>query len=197
MIEAETYCHLVTLNKINIHNTSCVLTCESLLLICGLIDWVTNSMDRVLLERLTGPQAVNKFPTLYRNPRFNTAFTKACLPSLLWVTWTQFSSSHPVSLVFFLYPAIYAYVCPVACFLKVSPPITCNHLPSALHVPHVPPISANMSDEGDESCIGCLTCILQFVISRLRLTLRRLMSYIYGAPILDVSRSHTTTQHSR
>ena len=30
-----------------------------------------------------------------------------------------------------------------------------------------------------------------------RLTLRRLMSYIYGAPILDVSRSHTTTQHSQ
>ena len=29
------------------------------------------------------------------------------------------------------------------------------------------------------------------------LTLRRLMSYIYGAPILDVPRSHTTTQHSR
>ena len=30
-----------------------------------------------------------------------------------------------------------------------------------------------------------------------QLTLRWLMSYIYGAPILDVSRSHTTTQHSR
>jgi len=29
------------------------------------------------------------------------------------------------------------------------------------------------------------------------LTLRRLMSYIYGAPILDVSRSHTMTQRSR
>jgi len=29
------------------------------------------------------------------------------------------------------------------------------------------------------------------------LTLRRLMSYIYGTPILDVSRSHTTTQHSQ
>jgi len=29
------------------------------------------------------------------------------------------------------------------------------------------------------------------------LTLRLLMSYIYGAPILDVSRSQTTTQHSR
>ena len=29
------------------------------------------------------------------------------------------------------------------------------------------------------------------------LTLRLLMSYIYGAHILDVSRSHTTTHHSR
>ena len=37
-------------------------------------------------------------------------------------------------------------------------------------------------------------------VSRIRvksLTFRRLMTYIYGAPILDVSRSHTTTQHSR
>ena len=37
-------------------------------------------------------------------------------------------------------------------------------------------------------------------ISRIRvksLTLGLLMSYIYGAPILDVSRSHTTTHHSR
>ena len=37
-------------------------------------------------------------------------------------------------------------------------------------------------------------------VSRIRvksLTFRLLMSYIYGEPILDVSRSHTTTQHSR
>ena len=37
-------------------------------------------------------------------------------------------------------------------------------------------------------------------VSRIRvksLKLRWLMSYIYGAPILDVSRSHKTTQHSR
>ena len=33
--------------------------------------------------------------------------------------------------------------------------------------------------------------------SRHVLILRRLMSYIPGAPILDISRSHTTTQHSR
>jgi len=37
-------------------------------------------------------------------------------------------------------------------------------------------------------------------VSRIRvksLTFRLPISYIYGAPILDVSRSHTTTQHSR
>ena len=37
-------------------------------------------------------------------------------------------------------------------------------------------------------------------VSRIRvklLTFRRLMSYIYGTPILGVSRSHTMTQHSR
>ena len=37
-------------------------------------------------------------------------------------------------------------------------------------------------------------------VSRIRvklLTFRLLTSYIYEAPILDVSRSHTTTQHSR
>jgi len=37
-------------------------------------------------------------------------------------------------------------------------------------------------------------------VSKIRiklLTFRLLMSYVYGAPILDVSRSHTTTQHSR
>jgi len=37
-------------------------------------------------------------------------------------------------------------------------------------------------------------------VSRIRvklLTFRLLMSYVYGAPILDVSRSHTTTHHSR
>jgi len=34
-------------------------------------------------------------------------------------------------------------------------------------------------------------------LRKMGLTLRLLMPYIYGAPILDVSRSHTTTQHSR
>ena len=37
---------------------------------------------------------------------------------------------------------------------------------------------------------------LQFAVLTI-LTLRSLTLYIYGAPILDVSRSHTTTQHCR
>ena len=36
-----------------------------------------------------------------------------------------------------------------------------------------------------------------FMLQTVFLTLRLLMSYIYGAPILDVSRSHTTPHHSR
>ena len=46
------------------------------------------------------------------------------------------------------------------------------------------------------SYVGRSHCLPR-VRKRKNLTLRRLMSYIYGAPILDVSRSHTTTQHSR
>ena len=42
-----------------------------------------------------------------------------------------------------------------------------------------------------------LTCFGIKMRVLLLLTLRSLTLYIYGAPILDVSRSHTTTQHSR
>ena len=45
--------------------------------------------------------------------------------------------------------------------------------------------------------IFCSTSCIYRTNRDLYLTLRWLMSYIYGAPILDVSRSHTTTQHSR
>jgi hypothetical protein len=42
-----------------------------------------------------------------------------------------------------------------------------------------------------------LVVSLQFKPQTCPLTLRVLMSYIYGVHILDVSRSHTTTHHSR
>jgi len=53
---------------------------------------------------------------------------------------------------------------------------------TALHTKHQVPVGGPDCSVNTESA---------------RLTLRQLMSYIYGAPILDVSRSHTTTQHSR
>jgi len=47
------------------------------------------------------------------------------------------------------------------------------------------------------SCATSFEFMVVYVYGKLLLALRLLMSYIYGAPILDVSRSHTTTQHSR
>jgi len=58
-----------------------------------------------------------------------------------------------------------------------------------LGVQCVPRVVTAINRSGSEGDLS-----LHLVLS---LTLRRLMSYIYGAPILDVSRSHTTTQHSR
>jgi hypothetical protein len=49
---------------------------------CRLSVCLTDSTGRVLLDRLIGPQLVNKFPTLYRTRRFITTFTKPRLPSL-------------------------------------------------------------------------------------------------------------------
>ena len=60
MIEAETCRHIVTLNKINIHNTSSVLTCESLLLTCKryvLLKWkARNGLSKCFLNLLYARQ---------------------------------------------------------------------------------------------------------------------------------------------
>jgi len=47
------------------------------------------------------------------------------------------------------------------------------------------------------SFVSFMIYIIFQLLGNIILTLRRLMSYIYGAPILDVSRSHAMTQHSR
>ena len=64
--------------------------------------------------------------------------------------------------------------------------------------PQINPLNAELNPI---CCLLALVGAHHFLhVSRIRvksLTFRRLMSYIYGAPILDVSRSHTTTQHSR
>ena len=54
------------------------------------------------------------------------------------------------------------------------------------------------TDIASKSCTGTdMVLSTMHTEQKCLLTLRRLTSYIYGAPILDVSRSHTTTQHSR
>ena len=109
------------------------------------------------------------------------------------------SSSAPLSYAYFPLP-------PVACFRLEQTNLTTSELSSSAFLkfyctPSIVPtkctvlINTNIT-WASATCFG--TCVpssgriqCQF------LTLRWLMSYIYGAPILDVSRSHTTTQHSR
>jgi len=68
-------------------------------------------------------------------------------------------------------------------------------------IPLSPICLPNIHSENFSPCLSGTQRLLHgFILThwgRGHLTLRRLISYIYGAPILDVSRSHTTTQHSR
>ena len=79
-----------------------------------------------------------------------------------------------------------------------SPRVLRKELGSCLVVININPLNAELNP------ICYLLALLgahHFLhVRRIRvksLTLKLLMSYIYGTPILDVSRSHTTTQHSR
>jgi hypothetical protein len=87
VVEAETCCHLVTLNKINIHNTSCVLTCESSLLTCKLHQCLFNSQSRTTnhLQRFPG----NKFRQW--NPAVFSHHTTSGQLETLCTIWTKIS----------------------------------------------------------------------------------------------------------
>jgi hypothetical protein len=53
--------------------------------------------NRVLLEKITGPQPVKTFPVLYGNQEFITTFTTARHLSLSWATSIQWTS--PITLI--------------------------------------------------------------------------------------------------
>ena len=53
--------------------------------------------SRVLLEKLTGFQVVKKFPALFGNRKFITAFTSARYLSVSWASWIQSIHLHPTS----------------------------------------------------------------------------------------------------
>ena len=59
------------------------------------------------------------------------------------------------------------------------------------------PLSVGLCASWKECQAGVSLGLKFFNLLTLRLLMSYIYIYIYGAPILDVSRSHTTTQHSR
>ena len=136
--------------------------------------------SRVLLEKQKGFTLIKKIPAR----RFTTAFTSARHLSLSWTRSIQSMSPHPTSWRSILILSSHLRLgLPSGLFPSGFPlqnPVYTSLLPHTCYMPRLDFIARTVLGEQYRS-----------------LTLRWLMSYIYGAPILDVSRSHTTTQHSR
>ena len=102
---------------------------ENLCIPAPKLTYLLTPWSRVLLEKLTGLQLVNKFPAFYGTRRFITALTSARHLSLSWASSNQSTHPHPTSQRSILYyPPIYAWVSPVVSFPQVSPPKPCTHL---------------------------------------------------------------------
>jgi hypothetical protein len=54
--------------------------------------------SRVILDKLTVPQLVKKYPTFYVTWTFITIFITTCHLSLSWARYIQTMTSHPISL---------------------------------------------------------------------------------------------------
>jgi len=125
-----------------------------------------------------------------------TSFIR-CTPSL--ICWIRCSSLSLSYILFHSFSA-FSFLLLFSCFSSVSSlPLSCSTLSSCIvfHIMFNP-----LNPELNPICylLALLGAHHFLHVSRIRvilLNLRRLMSYIHGAPILDVSRSHTTTQHSR
>ena len=84
--------------------------------------YVLTPCSRVLLEKLTGPQLVNKFPAFYGTRRFITAFTSSRNLSLPCATSFQSMPTHHFSWrSILILSSIYAKVFRVVYFPQVSP----------------------------------------------------------------------------
>jgi len=108
------------------------------------------------------------------------------------------------------YPGLFS-VCSLQDFIHILPSLVHTKTPFIIFLKFfsVPPLAPPiihvrlnpLNPELNPICYLLALLAHHFLhVSRIRvksLTLRLLMSCIYGAPILDVSRSHTTTQHSR
>ena len=108
---------------------SCIPLCYSFF-IC----FVSNQANqptpwsRVILEKLTVPWLVKKFPAFYAISMFITMVTKDYQLFLSWTRLIQSLSSHPTCLISILIlPPVYDQVFQVVIFTGVSPPKTCMH----------------------------------------------------------------------
>ena len=97
-----------------------------------LLTYSLNPWSSVLLEKVTLPHLVNKFPAFYGTWRSITAFTSARHLSLSLPT-SQFLQIHLK-----YYPPIYAWVSQAVSFPQVSPPKSCVRLSSPPYVLHDP-----------------------------------------------------------
>ena len=111
-------------------------------LLIYLLTYLLTPWSRILLEKLTCPQLVKKFPEFYGTRKFITTFTNARHLSLSWASSIQSIPPHLTSwrssliLSSHLRLGLPSGSCP-----QVSPSKLCIHLSSPPYVLHVPPIS--------------------------------------------------------
>jgi len=173
---------------------------------------VSNPWGRVVLEKLRGnsSSASQEKPRLW-NPKVHYRVHK-CLPPVQVLSQVNSVQVPPPSHCLKIHLNIILPPMPGSFKLSLSFtfPKPCTY-PSSPHkcymtrrshsplFPH--PINPSKPELNPICYLLALLGAHHFLhVGRIRvklLTFRRLMSYIYGAPILDVSRSHTTTQHSR
>ena len=108
-----------------------------------IISYLLTPQSRVLLEKLTGFQLVQKFPAFYGPRRFITSFTSARHLSLSWASSIKYIPPHPTSwrsiliLSSHLRLGLPSGLSPP----QVSPPKPCTRFSSPQHALHAPSIS--------------------------------------------------------
>ena len=174
---------------------------EPLLLSYQRMHW-RNLLDvnKVMPEHLVSRRWISLAPTTGPRCYLQFSLSESVVRFVPFLPGVIFPNSLPLaSWLFELLPSPLLLFCnslPLLSLLYIllsSPPVvSCNLFP-LVSLPY-----ASLPSPPTVLFLSLLYALLHSSTSAaVTLTLRRIMSYIYGAPILDVSRSHTTTQHSR
>ena len=130
----------VTFKKLNIYQQFFDKT--TIIIIIIIIIIILTPWSRVLLEKLTGSQLVNKFLPLYGTWRFITKVTRARHLSLSWARSIQSMPPVPIAedpfyIILLFWPGIFHLVS----FPQLSPTKFCLQLSLIPNFPHALPIS--------------------------------------------------------